>query len=290
MQPTARTSPRTGDRARPVRLDPPPRRLRLLAAGLAIATVGASSASAEILGLAASKRLETHAGTTWSILDLSARWSEPGQLFLLQVVQSTWTLNFIPNHNPSSFCLWAPPSIAPAYDSFFTIGGDGSLADSSAGDPACSDLNVPYPLNGVGIFDTNPAGGQGLTFVDDNGDHRVFIGRIVTEAICDGVKGVSLDLALTFKPEGAAVATQSLVSGAFTMKPSFIGPCNLAPFSDLNGDNWVDGADLGRLLANWGPCSSPDGECPGDINDDGTVDGSDLGILLASWGYIGPPV
>jgi hypothetical protein len=24
--------------------------------------------------------------------------------------------------------------------------------------------------------------------------------------------------------------------------------------SDLNGDGFVDGADLGRLLANWGPC------------------------------------
>ncbi|MFO0873648.1 MAG: lectin-like protein [Phycisphaerales bacterium] len=49
---------------------------------------------------------------------------------------------------------------------------------------------------------------------------------------------------------------------------------------DLNGNNQVDGADLGVLLGAWGKC----GGCAADINLDGMVDGSDLGLLLGAWG------
>lgn len=52
---------------------------------------------------------------------------------------------------------------------------------------------------------------------------------------------------------------------------------------DLNGDGTVDGADLGLLLGNWGPCVPPNLECLGDLNCDKVVDGADLGILLGSW-------
>ncbi len=47
---------------------------------------------------------------------------------------------------------------------------------------------------------------------------------------------------------------------------------------DLNGDNNVDGADLGLLLANWGNSGQ------GDLNGDNNVNGADLGLLLAAWG------
>jgi hypothetical protein len=52
--------------------------------------------------------------------------------------------------------------------------------------------------------------------------------------------------------------------------------------ADLDGDGDVDGADLGELLAAWGPCE-PAGECPADLNGSGDVDGADLGALLAAW-------
>jgi choice-of-anchor B domain-containing protein len=48
--------------------------------------------------------------------------------------------------------------------------------------------------------------------------------------------------------------------------------------ADLNGDGFVDGADLGLLLGEWG------GPGAGDLNGDGTVDGADLGVLLGAWG------
>ncbi|HMN97625.1 MAG TPA: M12 family metallo-peptidase [Phycisphaerales bacterium] len=51
---------------------------------------------------------------------------------------------------------------------------------------------------------------------------------------------------------------------------------------DLDGNGIVDGADLGALLAAWGPCP-PAGACPADQNGDGVVDGADLGALLAAW-------
>ena len=52
--------------------------------------------------------------------------------------------------------------------------------------------------------------------------------------------------------------------------------------ADLFVDGQVNGADLGALLAFWGPAnpSLPSA----DINRDGSVDGADLGYLLYAWG------
>ena len=55
---------------------------------------------------------------------------------------------------------------------------------------------------------------------------------------------------------------------------SFDKPCD----GDLNGDDRVDGADLGLMLSQWGSDGSAD------INGDGSVDGADLGLLLSAWG------
>jgi len=55
--------------------------------------------------------------------------------------------------------------------------------------------------------------------------------------------------------------------------------CSGSADGDLNGDGAIDGADLGILLSQWGPCVG----CLGDLNGDGVVDGADLGILLGNW-------
>ncbi len=49
--------------------------------------------------------------------------------------------------------------------------------------------------------------------------------------------------------------------------------------ADLNGDNAVNGADLGLLLSDWNAAKSA-----ADLNDDGMVNGADLGLLLSAWG------
>jgi len=50
---------------------------------------------------------------------------------------------------------------------------------------------------------------------------------------------------------------------------------------DLDGNGVVNGADLGLLLAGWGPCGTP---CPGDLDGNGVINGADLGLQLAVWG------
>jgi hypothetical protein len=57
---------------------------------------------------------------------------------------------------------------------------------------------------------------------------------------------------------------------------------------DLYVDGFVNGADLGALLAYWGPVTGTPASQTADINRDGVVNGSDLGILLAGWGACAP--
>ncbi len=64
-----------------------------------------------------------------------------------------------------------------------------------------------------------------------------------------------------------------------------VGPVACACLADLNSDGTVNGADLGLLIAFWGPVTTT--VSPSDLNGDGTVNGADLGALLASWGPCG---
>jgi formylglycine-generating enzyme required for sulfatase activity len=54
--------------------------------------------------------------------------------------------------------------------------------------------------------------------------------------------------------------------------------------ADLTGNGIVDGADLGTVLAYWGPRSQDPTSIASDLNGDGLIDGADLGNLLANWG------
>ena len=54
--------------------------------------------------------------------------------------------------------------------------------------------------------------------------------------------------------------------------------------ADLTRDGQVNGADLGAVLAFWGPNPAYP---QADLNADGRVDGADLGALLAGWGPCG---
>lgn len=53
---------------------------------------------------------------------------------------------------------------------------------------------------------------------------------------------------------------------------------------DLTLDGITNSADLGIVLAAWGPCATG---CSADINHDGIVDGNDLALLITSWGACG---
>lgn len=50
--------------------------------------------------------------------------------------------------------------------------------------------------------------------------------------------------------------------------------------ADLNHDGLVNGADIGLLIASWGPCVG----CQADLTGDNMVNGADVGLFLSMWG------
>jgi hypothetical protein len=78
-----------------------------------------------------------------------------------------------------------------------------------------------------------------------------------------------------------ATGEQSTFAISQSLNSEGNGPC--CP-TDLTHDGQVNGADLGAVLAFWGPNPAYQ---EADINADGRVDGTDLGALLASWGGCG---
>ena len=75
---------------------------------------------------------------------------------------------------------------------------------------------------------------------------------------------------------------QSIAGWSYgTLSVSSDGYCS----ADLTQNSTVDGADLGALLAFWGPVNPVFPQA--DINGDGEVNGADLGILLSVWGPCG---
>ena len=70
----------------------------------------------------------------------------------------------------------------------------------------------------------------------------------------------------------------SPIAGAFAEQRGYVKTLR-AGDTGVGADEFIDGADLAILLANWGssnPCT--------DFTGDGVTDGADLAILLASWG------
>lgn len=71
------------------------------------------------------------------------------------------------------------------------------------------------------------------------------------------------------------------VAGSTQLDPGFlcVERSDLWRIGDINRDGFVNGIDLGYLLADWGTSLFRS-----DLNRDGYVDGIDLGMLLGSWG------
>ena len=70
------------------------------------------------------------------------------------------------------------------------------------------------------------------------------------------------------------------VGGACVMTACASCPAPPCP-ADLDGNGFVDAADLGSLLAAWGACGK---SCPADINGDGFVSAMDIASMLDAWG------
>lgn len=96
--------------------------------------------------------------------------------------------------------------------------------------------------------------------------------------------GVEID------PDDVIEVTLRPVPGALPELPGFDedderipSPYDQCP-ADINGDGWVNAADLADLLGAWGPCAG----CPADLNNDGEVNAADLAEMLGNWGACDP--
>lgn len=71
--------------------------------------------------------------------------------------------------------------------------------------------------------------------------------------------------------------------GTFLVRSGFIAMCpDDLELGDIDGDNSVNGSDLGILLLLYGPCPDPF-SCPGDLDNNGEVDAGDIGLMLVLW-------
>ncbi|MFO0873677.1 MAG: hypothetical protein U0575_06860 [Phycisphaerales bacterium] len=188
-----------------------------------------------------------------------------------------------------------------------TLGNATSIGDAGLVNDGILRLGLVVGKATVDRFEQGPTGAW---HVDIGGhlpgvDHD-FMTVSDGEALLDGQLVVDvIDLGGGFfEPqvgdEFEILAAPGTVSGGFDYQPVSFVPgtvylwdVNVSPSSvaltldeivpcpaDITGDGLVDGADLGVLLAAWGPCVG----CAADVTFDGVVDGADLGVVLAAWG------
>jgi hypothetical protein len=118
----------------------------------------------------------------------------------------------------------------------------------------------------VSLFDREFCGNGGVDF------DEVTISR-------PGVPGIDCD-------QNGIVDTCDIAAGAPDINHNGT-PDTCECIGDIYVDRAINGADLGALLAYWGPVTSSAASRACDLNGDGVVNGSDLGILLAYWGTCG---
>lgn len=118
--------------------------------------------------------------------------------------------------------------------------------------------------------------GEGYIWIQDRG--YVALEDYAAEFGVTMPDGVRLALPLSISVDGLTIT--GTARGPFGTSPFVLDlrPSSGSCVADLNGDNTVNGADLGRLLGDWGQATASD------IDGSGVVDGADLGRLLGDWG------
>ena len=155
-----------------------------------------------------------------------------------------------------------------------------SATQSPEGSASCTDdfgVDVWFiyeaECNGIATFSTCGATDASRIAVYEGDLCGNLIELGCSEATCSEVQvEVTCGMSYRVKVGGPGDVTGELAS-------SCEGDCAPPCPADFDGNDVVDGADLGVLLSAWGSTGSP-----ADLNDDMLVDGMDLGILLFLWG------
>lgn len=156
----------------------------------------------------------------------------------------------------------------------------GFIISSIAG-PQLTSFSAP----GLADMDTFSIGDVGELFVAGDGSVKVFKKPVGAGWLLDprhpfhglpgGTHMAMLRNSSNYDPtEHDGPDWNNLTKAQLEENGPFVSDCP----ADLNGDELIDGGDVGFLLSNWG------GTGIADLNEDGTVDGGDLGLLLAAWG------
>lgn len=193
---------------------------------------------------------------------------------------SSWTQTPAPspgmNHR-----LWAVEAIAPddvwAVGDYYDANGYFSLFLHWDG---ATWSQVPSPGGGSSLVafasDHVYAGGAGIVHWDGSSWQTV---ESFSGVIGPSVTALAASDLCHVWGVGRQIVAGDLLTFAARLHPIEVGQFSVA--GDLDGDGDVNGADLGILLASWGPC--PRG-CNADFDGDGAVGAADLGILLGAWG------
>lgn len=147
----------------------------------------------------------------------------------------------------------------------WTLNASGQVA-------AMADLGVISGAPGSGAESIGPDGAVG----GSSGDSAVLFtaaGPVDLNTCIPAGTGWRLTHVEQISASGAIVGRGRLngLPRGFVLEPAYSA-------GDINHDGTVNGADLGLMLASWGPC-----ECAADLDGDGTVGGADLGLLLSQW-------
>jgi hypothetical protein len=156
--------------------------------------------------------------------------------------------------------------IQAAIDNSNILGVDGDPAGTSTGAGVTTGIELRIPVSVLGWDGVSPI--KVCAFI--NGGGHDFASNQFISPLPAGYANMGeprvLDLSVV-------PGDQFFIVGGGT-------PPNPCP-SDLDGDNFVGGSDLGNLLGAWGACGAV---CPADFDGDGAVTGSDLGKMLGDWG------
>lgn len=142
------------------------------------------------------------------------------------------------------------------------IDNDGDLDIGVA--PIDVDIANCNPFEEWQLWDNNGAGSLSTMFVADQGFHN---------------PSHDFDF-IDIDNDGCLDIFQGLCSGYRVFMQTTEGCGVTGPAADLNGDGFVNGADLATLLSVWSTNGSGTGA---DLDGNGIVDGADLASLLAQW-------
>ena len=147
--------------------------------------------------------------------------------------------------------------------------------------------NVTRTINNTGTLDANAH--QAVECVEEGGDLRIRnlnetrAGQIGDDVVLISASDINRNGSIIGLAKDSTSIFGYLLTDTELINLDEVdeGEVGCSCPGDINGDDRVDGGDLGLFLTYWGSLD----ECsPGNLDGQGPVNGGDLGVLLSGWG------